>query len=237
YCNNDNPVLFNANLSGGNFFVDDVEVLQFEPTSLSTGIHTVRYEYESSTEGCNGSIEELVAIVEAPVANFTASNTLVVFDEEVILVAKEQENVSYTWYVDGVAVSTDLIYIFSASNADTYSISLEVTASNGCSDISDPLMVIVGIVDIEDHGLLSSLQISPNPASDFLQLSFNTTTPKVSNLQWYNAQGQLMEAKNLRIEANGWSYKMDVSHFAAGVYYLHLQTGETSVVEKVLILR
>ncbi len=237
YCNNANPVSLNANLNGGTFFVDNIETLQLKPSLLETGIHTIRYEYEGSTVDCNGSVEELVSIIEAPVANFDASCTSVEVDENIVLTAKEQENVSYTWYVDGLAVSTDLTYIFSNSNIGAYQIALEVTSSNGCSDVSNPLEVIVGVVDIEDHELLQSLQISPNPASDLVNLSFNTSIPASANLQWYNAQGQLMEAKKLRIEANGWNYKMDVSHLAAGVYYLYLQTGEASLVEKVLILR
>lgn len=46
-----------------------------------------------------------------------------------------------------------------------------------------------------------------------------------------------MTTESLQIGQDGWKYWIDISDFAVGMYYLHLQTNKGIAVEKVLIVR
>lgn len=101
--------------------------------------------------------------------------------------------------------------------------------------------VTVEVVSLEDCAntaenlTLHSLQIQPNPAHDFLQISLKTPKTTDASLQWYNAQGQRMATERVEIGAGQWRHSLEVADFSEGVYYLHLQTEEGVIVEKVLV--
>ncbi len=237
YCLNDPIIPLTAEPAGGVFTVEEgVEIVEWNPALYGAGTHSVTYTYEENL--CSYSTTNSIEVFDLPSADFSASDTTILEEESILLTAEEQEGATPIWSIDGIEVSNDFQYTFTTLDAGEYVISLEIVSGEGCSAFSESLLVTVSIdMAIEDHPFFDTFKIAPNPANDLLQLSLNTSIPTSASLQWYNTQGQLIAAEDLKIEAHGWNYKMDVSKFAKGVYYLHLQTSEASLVRKVLVLR
>jgi hypothetical protein len=96
----------------------------------------------------------------------------------------------------------------------------------------DPNIVIGEEVELMSTGLEGlenafGIQISPNPASDWIQIQHGATEPQA--IQIWNVNGQLMWSGSFQP-------KVDVSGFEAGLYWLGIQTPRGQVVLKWLKL-
>jgi len=76
------------------------------------------------------------------------------------------------------------------------------------------------------------LVVSPNPASDFVDISFNKNLDGITNLKLYAANGACLKDITLVEEQH---LKLDVSTLKAGFYFLNVSTKEYTVNKKILI--
>ena len=238
YCQTDALVPFQGVPMGGIFTFSDGTLMADGLFPIDeSGIYTIFYTY-TEADGCEYQATNNVEVFPHPSALFTASGTTILQGESITFTAEEQEGVTYLWTINGEIVANTFEYTFTSEDAGNYLIALEVLSNEGCAANSEFLEVIVEVdTVIEAHPFFTSLQIHPNPAKDLLQVFLTTSISKTARLQWYNAQGQLIASEDLQVEAGMWNYSVDVSDFAAGMYYLHLQTEEGMVVEKVLVVR
>ncbi|MGB1243319.1 MAG: T9SS type A sorting domain-containing protein, partial [Chitinophagales bacterium] len=239
YCQNDETSsLLQGQPSGGVFsLLDGIPITEWQPSAYEVGFYTLVYTY-TAEDGCEYQTTNNLEVLPLPSASFTTYDTTILEGESTTFTAESQENVDYTWYLDGVITANSVEYTFSSTDSGIYSISLEVLSNEGCIVASEPIEVLVEMsTTIETHPFFDSLQIQPNPAKDVLQVFLTSPSPTLAQLQWYNSQGKLVASESLRIEQNGWNHSVDVSNFAVGVYYLHLQTDEGIAVEKVLIVK
>lgn len=238
YCEDADAILLEGQPLGGSFSLSDgTAITDWNPVLYEAGVYTILYDFTDS-DGCEYQTSNNVEIFPLPTANFTASDTTVLESEGITLLADIQSGATYIWYVNGNIVASNVVYTFTSENAGMYQITLEVLSNDGCSATSETFEVTVEMdTAIEAHPFFETLQIHPNPTTDLLQLSLNTTISTAAILQWYNAQGKLVAAENLQIGQNGWNHSVDVASFEAGVYYLYLQTDVGLAVEKVLIVK
>ncbi len=118
------------------WFIDNVQVATEQNPSLSfssSGTVNVRLETVSSN-GCENSYNEDIAILEAPVPSFSSiincQGTASVFEDETPAVGNPV--VSWLWTVDGTSYSTrNINHVFNQSGS--FEVTLEVTAQNFCS--------------------------------------------------------------------------------------------------------
>lgn len=241
YCHNDASIIvLQGEPAGGIFSLNDtpLEENQISPIDLQVGDYDLVYTFTDENNNCSYTESLSFEILATPMATFAASDTTILEGESITFTADEQEALTYIWRVDEVIVSSSANYTFTSENAGTYSVSLEVLSNDGCTAISDDFEVVVEMdTAIEVHPFFASLQVQPNPAKNLLQLSLNASSPTPAQLQWYNAQGKLVAAESLQIGQGKWHHSVNVSDFAVGVYYLHLQTEKGVVVEKVLVVR
>lgn len=85
------------------------------------------------------------------------------------------------------------------------------------------------------HQLKGVLQISPNPTTSQVHLSFQAT--ESSTIQWriLNANGQVMRQNRSGAVSDYYQQQIDVSDLPKGVYFVQLQTEKDSFTEKLLI--
>jgi len=124
---------------------------------------------------------------------------------------------TYQWYVDNNIISgANTMSILVVGNGDY---TVEVSNSNGCTAVSDPLTVYID--DVKNIRNAEIITIAPNPVFDALQvtLSSNEQNAKVSI---FNAAGVKVLEKN---NVNNKMVMIDVKNLSAGIYVVSVQTG------------
>jgi hypothetical protein len=135
----------------------------------------------------------------------------------------------YNVYRDGVQVNTSLVtdLTFSESGlaAGLYEYYVTAVYYFGESDGSSPTYVlIVGINELN----ASQFQIFPNPASDFVTINSDF---EINDIQVINNAGQVVLTKNVHAT----NYKINVSKFEHGVYYIKLNTKQGVALRKIAV--
>jgi serine protease AprX len=107
---------------------------------------------------------------------------------------------------------------------------------NGCSDTAAVATVLVDTCSnnlLEVAGL--SLEIYPNPATDNIQIDFNSfTNSDISGLELIGLDGKAVRVFNLN-EANANGVSIDVSDVNTGVYFIRMTTSYGTIVEEIVI--
>lgn len=111
-----------------------------------------------------------------------------------------------------------------ASTTGTLSDRIVVSRTGTCLSFSlTNTNSIVLIPEPTDEGAKNqSLSIYPSPATDFVSIRLSTSEPIVK-VMIYNAQGQRVRAKLIRI---GDVNRLDIKGLAAGIYLVRLRTGD-----------
>ncbi len=106
------------------------------------------------------------------------------------------------------------------------------------SSVSESYFTITGPTSVDDNSL-SKLQIYPNPANDFITISFSDLDAKNGNINDYKLK--IFDLLGIGIvQISGIStdkvIRMDISKLPAGVYYISLDSnnGLSSIVEKLV---
>lgn len=73
--------------------------------------------------------------------------------------------------------------------------------------------------------------IAPNPATDFINISFDNTLDKTVDLKLYNANGACLKSVIVDEE----NLRLDVSAFPPGYYYLNIRDDKNNINKKILI--
>ncbi|MEO1515104.1 MAG: choice-of-anchor B family protein [Bacteroidota bacterium] len=136
--------------------------------------------------------------------------------------------VSYQWYLDGEPIDGATNVLYDASQSGMYF--LEITDENGCTARSETLEVIVTSTSQPDD---LSIHISPNPVSQFTNLSFSRPPNQAVQLQLYDLSGKLLW-KQEWADGGSTTKEMDLRFLPAGLYFLHIQVGEQLSVQKMV---
>ena len=86
-----------------------------------------------------------------------------------------------------------------------------------------------------DPDAFPTLDIFPNPASDFVELKFGSGLSEVTRLEWLSLDGQLLGRTSL--EQGSTNYQLSTAAFPSGVYLLRLVQGEAVAVKRVVVQR
>ena len=81
-----------------------------------------------------------------------------------------------------------------------------------------------------------SCTVSPNPASDFINLAFNATVSAVS-VSLVNGNGKMVFTKNSSIIAAGETINIPVQNLPKGLYFVKIKTQDNLATEKIVISR
>ncbi|MBL0103541.1 MAG: T9SS type A sorting domain-containing protein [Bacteroidetes bacterium] len=107
-----------------------------------------------------------------------------------------------------------------------------VTDSNGCQG-SDQIFVSF-IVTTGDPIATPSLTLFPNPTHEKITLSLINYSGTKASVQLISLDGKIILSNIIRANASGMTETINMSDYAAGVYYLRIQTEGWSRVEKIV---
>ena len=134
-------------------------------------------------------------------------------------------NYVYQWTRNGVILPTVLGASITAADGLLYDFgTYQVTAINvatGCSGVSN-FVTITDNVSLRDH-----LFISPNPAVDFINISFysSTTATQARMVELYDGKGARVMVKDFSVAGTYATMKLDISKLVIGTYLVVLRDG------------
>jgi hypothetical protein len=91
-------------------------------------------------------------------------------------------------------------------------------------------------VSIEENDFSEMISIFPNPASTTITIQSMVNSPW-SAVNIYSAQGALVYHSTFGIDLASGETTFDISPFANGLYYLHLQSAEGIAIKKFQVIR
>lgn len=95
-------------------------------------------------------------------------------------------------------------------------------------EYSDIITVIV-----EEFRTITEVEAYPNPTVNHIKIDINTTGEKKLNIDLVNTNGNIMNQSTVTADGEN-SQKMDMSEFAAGVYYLVVNDGVNTQTHKIV---
>jgi hypothetical protein len=153
--------------------------------------------------------------------------------ESITLDATIPNAASYLWSPGGETTPT-ITCVGNDMGVGAHTVSVVVTDNNGCV-VSDQITITIDICSfIGENETELRLLIHPNPATNVLNIQLNGKSNKVT-YHLLNYQGQVLYTSS-DVSVNGsYNEQLDLSGYAKGIYYLRLNSGNTSTVRKVVI--
>lgn len=221
-CDNANPVALVATPTGGSFSGSTgVSGATFNPAGLTPGSVTLTYTY-TDANNCSGTASSTFTLNAAPNATLGAFTDVCLQTASFGLTGGLPAGGAYS----GTGVSGGN---FDPATAGVGSkiITYTVTA-NGCSDAATQTIVVedcAGLEETADFGL----EIYPNPASSVVMIK----TGKDVTFSMISEDGKMVyPLSSLSMNSET---QLEVAHLAKGVYFLHFNNAQGSLVQKVIV--
>ncbi len=114
----------------------------------------------------------------------------------------------------------------------TATLMLEVMDAGGCAWMEAFTLTCTATVSGVKEAAISSVELAPNPTSDYLTVRYTAAMPGESSLRILNTLGQVVMLRNGQATGGQNTASFDVSQLAAGTYFLSLKVGEGMVTER-----
>jgi PKD repeat protein len=134
---------------------------------------------------------------------------------------------AYQWYLNSVVISGATNQQYVATVSGNYSVA--VTDMNGCSATSQPVLIIIGIEELEKQPLI---YIYPNPVSGELGFMAQLFSNEDLKVCVEDVVGQIIYRNKYLNTGNKITSRIDVSQLAAGVYFISFSVNDKRVVRR-----
>jgi len=94
---------------------------------------------------------------------------------------------------------------------------------------------LVTTTGFDEKSLSESLELYPNPASSFINVNLEMDEMLDIKLEMTDISGRIFNSIDLGNRNNINNYKIDVTGMPKGLYFLRVNAGASSIVEKVII--
>lgn len=208
-----------------------------EHTYASGGVYTVSLTITSGD--CSSTINIILVTDEniwydsectALFVPFIIPGTLDVF----FLNLSSSDAVEYLWEFGDGTTSTEPIAGYQYPAAGTYTASLTITTSNGCTSTYEVTFNlntnnIVGnptfrITSVDSPEVVSEERIAPNPTQDQLTVDFNLAQAGNVNVLVRGMDGRLLQTTQMDGALGANRQVLNVQPLSAGLYILQIQT-------------
>ena len=108
---------------------------------------------------------------------------------------------------------------------------VEILDENGCSTMGT--FEVGGTTNVNDIPSLQAFDISPNPASDFINLQLTLNELSNLSLEIYTSMGQLIYTEKYQSQIV--KDRIDVSSWDTGVYFVKIRKDDKVAVKRVFI--
>ncbi|WP_235291817.1 zinc-dependent metalloprotease [Portibacter lacus] len=108
-------------------------------------------------------------------------------------------------------------------------------ASQGAEDVAVRNGFTPMVDGLPDGYIMERMQVYPNPASNFVNVSIQSKENRNGDLELYNMIGQKISIQSIQIEEGQNTFKIATDQLTSGTYFVKLRGGEMDDVEKITI--
>lgn len=201
-------------------------ILIFNPVVISdTGAYTC-YLLNS----CGDVLSDAAIITVGQAFTFNLGNdTIVCADQQFVLDAGSGYDV-YSW---SNGESTQSITIdTTGTGAGTFQYYVDVM-NDGCSSADTILVTFTICTEFQDNTSDHLIFIYPNPARNYVYVASDSKTSYLKKLEFYNCIGE--RVINVFVPAGQNSFRVNVSGFSGGLYYIKVTINEKMITRKLVI--
>ncbi|WP_300660015.1 T9SS type A sorting domain-containing protein [Fluviicola sp.] len=221
-CDNASPVTLVATPAGGSFSGSTgISGSTFNPAGLTPGSVTLTYTY-TDANNCSGTASSTFTLNAAPNATLGAFTDVCLQAAGFGLTGGLPAGGTYS----GIGVSGGN-FDPATAGVGSKTITYTVTA-NGCTDAATQTIVVedcAGLKETTDFGL----EIYPNPASSVVTIKAG----KDVTFSMISEDGKIVyPLASLSMNSET---QLQVSHLAKGVYFLHFNNAQGTLVQKVIV--
>lgn len=188
-----------------------------------------------ATNGCGSSIDKSLNAYARPATPAAITGTATVCANQAAVIysiAAVSGATSYTWSAPvGASIISGQGTISVSINFGSTAGNVSVYATNACAN-SATKSLAVSITCREEEMASESLEIFPNPTSDYITLRFSSLINAESEIQILDLLSQKMDEKKINAEFGMNEMSFDVSRFAKGIYFLRIQQADKIIVKR-----
>lgn len=126
----------------------------------------------------------------------------------------------YQWYKNNVIIPFASARTFNVTETGSYKV--EITDINGCSNISDTVILI--LTGLQNSKVLSDASVYPNPTSGTFTLQYTLTENAKVDISLINVLGQEVQKIKFNEMQNNGLYKVELNETTQGIYLIRLST-------------
>ncbi len=179
-----------------------------------TGDYTVVY---TDVNGCEGASEIISVVVnqnpEVPTISQTGS-----------MLAASSAN-TYQWYFGGEVIEDEATQFLTVAQTGFYTV--EIFDEDGCSEMSEPLSVVISNVGVTTN---TEISVYPNPTSGLVNITVSGNGVEAT-VEIVDIIGKTIAKEQL----NSILTQIDLSELPKGIYLIKIKEGESSKVEKLIL--
>ena len=117
----------------------------------------------------------------------------------------------------------------------THIITYTYTDANGCTNSSEAELYVGECLGIDEFANDISVEIYPNPNNGMFTLNLNTNGNETVNILVLNSIGEAVyKLDNISIN-NSYKNEINLSEFSEGLYYIHISSGDSYYLKKVVV--
>jgi PKD repeat protein len=185
----------------------------------------------SANGACPDTAMQDIVVGLVPVCDFEIENTYLPGHRAYHFVP-QHKGASYTWFFGDGNTSTAEAPVYQYRRDGQFPVRVIVTTAEGCQCEASTQHVVYNL-SVSNTNNNESVFVYPNPSSGILYLESAKNTA-LRNVEVLNAVGATVYAKSL--DSNAQLQEMDLSHVAAGVYTVKIETvNAETIVHRIII--
>lgn len=201
-------------------------------TVSAAGVYFVTVTNADPCNGTGASTPVTVTALSAPTAGFTWSVPVV---NQYSFSSTSSNATVYAWDFGDATSSTAQNPMHVYIGNGTYTVTLIVTGSNGCSDTTS--QVINFVSGVQEEAVLGGITIYPNPANEMINLAIDLNEQTNATVIAYDMSGKVLINENHDMAAGTNNVQYDVTSWSNGIYFFQVTTAGTTNTIRVVIAK
>lgn len=220
-CTNSSTIALNATPVGGVYAGTGITGTNYSPATAGAGTHTISYTY-TNTNGCTSTSVISSTVNTAPVVTFSLTQTQFCPNSNVLFLSGTPASGIFS----GTGV-TGTVFTPSSAGIGTHTVSYTYTNGFNCTAVASSIATVSACTGIEELET-SSLSIYPNPGTGVFKIHASTDL----NITVTNQTGQVLSTTTVKSGDD----TINLSGFAAGIYFISGQNGQQLLKQKIVII-
>src|SRR5690554_5708624 len=193
--------------------------MAFTPTATDT------YTATANNNGCIATDDVIVTVNPLPVVSAGVNQTVCDDDTPITLSGTPSGG---NFIGNGVTGSD---FTPTTAGVGTHTIPYAFTDGNGCENSSTITITVDGCAGVDNNELLK-LVVSPNPASDYIEVRVDENNT-INNIQLMSLEGKVVPVVYTTVDNQ--TTQIDVSSVAKGTYFIQLSSEKGQLTRKVIV--